>query len=157
LPFEDPDPADTGTDEEDSDPWTDVKTEEELRAGTVGDTGDSDESDTDSAAETTDNDPTDTLPDPSPPDEVADVDVDVWDRTQSLPEEVALLDTSVSCEDCVHRDVCIVYAAIAPQLADEQWDAPGDPPISPEELAIICAAYEPADSDGDAAPAQTIE
>jgi len=42
-----------------------------------------------------------------------------------------------SCLHCSHINVCALYRAIAPLL--ENWKQ--NPPINPEDLAIICSQF----------------
>lgn len=51
----------------------------------------------------------------------------------------------VSCDNCAHRQVCGIRAGITPML--ERWE--GGSPIHPDDLAVICAAYEPSDEHAD--------
>lgn len=71
--------------------------------------------------------------------------------------DAELVPESVSCTNCVHRDVCVILSSFAPRLADENWDAgteDSESPVDPMDFAKICDAYTPED-DGDESPKAT--
>jgi hypothetical protein len=55
-------------------------------------------------------------------------------QTPNLPIKQYIAKTS--CIHCSHLNVCALYRAIAPLL--QNWK---DPPINPEDLAIICSQF----------------
>lgn len=77
----------------------------------------------------------------------ADVPPDDQPEMQLAPDHGAMLDMvadEVDCRNCSHYAVCGIIAAVRPMFDDWQAGDPDDePPVTPENLALICLAFEP--------------
>lgn len=46
------------------------------------------------------------------------------------------IEIEVSCVDCGHIPVCVIFRAVGPLL--QKWEDPEKRPFEPETLALIC-------------------
>lgn len=53
-------------------------------------------------------------------------------------EDGVVASDDVSCEGCVHADVCVFRERFASMLEQRT-----NPPLFPNDLAVICDAFEP--------------
>lgn len=59
-----------------------------------------------------------------------------------VTDDVRIVSSDVSCEACVHKDVCGVYWGIAPMF--QQWAerTEGEAPFDLDDMAVICRYYD---------------
>lgn len=76
-------------------------------------------------------------PDPADiPEELEEIDPDDW----------VIHDGSLSCDDCIHQDVCKIHSGFA-QMVFENGQVDEEPAVSPDDLAVVCDEYLPEDDE----------
>lgn len=64
------------------------------------------------------------------------------DDVSAMDDDMMLVSTEASCENCAHKDVCAVYGNFRQQVAEEiPQRTGGEPAFEPDDLAMICDHY----------------
>lgn len=77
----------------------------------------------------------------------------------SPDDNLVVVDSDASCEDCIHQDVCVVYNQFAARLSqsfNEPTPGADEPPVDPAKLAWHCELYDTGDRDEDESPKQRV-
>lgn len=61
--------------------------------------------------------------------------------------DVEMVSADVSCENCVHADVCQLFSAARRNVQQYEQDRQAESPVPPGVLAVRCDLFEFADDD----------